>query len=65
MELEPLPWPALRDTLAPFEWNANAIALIETAEPGIEPLLEDLHHAIGQVRRARVTNDAMRQLGRI
>jgi DNA primase len=64
METEPLAWPELRETLTQFDWMASAVALVDLAEDGIEPLEEDLPHAIRQISVASDKADANRFLGR-
>ncbi|MEY8875676.1 MAG: hypothetical protein AB9M60_04145, partial [Leptothrix sp. (in: b-proteobacteria)] len=65
MDSEPLPWPALRDTLVAFEWGSAAARMVDSAEEGIEPLQEDLLHVLQQIRKAQTANPALRQLGRM
>ena len=65
MEHDALPWPALRDTLSAHPWADAATALVDQAEPGIEPLPEDLPHALAQIRISAPRLDAMRHLGRL
>ncbi|ACB34826.1 DNA primase [Leptothrix cholodnii SP-6] len=65
MESEPLSWPELRDTLVQFEWCSTAIALVDAAIQGIEPLLEDLQPVITQIRGAVPQAEGWRLLGRI
>jgi len=65
MESEPLSWPELRDTLVQFEWCSTAIALVDAAIQGIEPLLEDLQPVITQIRGAAPQAEGWRLLGRI
>ena len=58
------PWAALRERLAGEPWAAAALALVDTEDPAIEPLAEDLPRSIGQlrVRLGRSKADAMRVL---
>jgi DNA primase len=65
MEHDALPWPALRETLAAHPWADAATALVDQAEAGIEPLPEDLPHALAQIRISAPRLDAMRHLGRL
>lgn len=65
MEHDALPWPALRETLSAHPWADTATALVDQAEPGIEPLPEDLPHALAQIRISAPRLDAMRHLGRL
>jgi DNA primase len=65
MESEPLSWPELRDTLVQFEWCPTAIALVDAAIQGIEPLHDDLQPVITQIRAAAPRDESWRRLGRI
>jgi DNA primase len=60
-----LPWAALRELVSLEPWGATALAVVEGEDPAIEPLIEDLHSSIAQLRRAGQQRDAMRVLGRL
>jgi DNA primase len=59
------PWAVLRERIGGEAWAATALALVDTEDPAIEPLSEDLPRSIGQLRAAADQHDAMRVLGRI
>ena len=59
------PWAALRERLADEPWAATALALVDSEDPAIEPLVEDLPLSLEQLRAAPERHDAMRVLGRI
>ncbi len=60
-----VPWAALRERIAEAEWAAPALALVDEEDPAIEPLPEDLHLSMGQLRVADEQRAAMRVLGRL
>ncbi len=60
----PQPWAALRERLAAEAWSAAALALIDSEDPAIEPLLEDLHSSMAQLRVAGDKRAAALVLGR-
>ncbi len=60
----PTPWPGLREVVAAEPWGAQAVALVDGVELTVEPLLEDLRHAVHQARRATTLQQAMSVLGR-
>jgi hypothetical protein len=59
------PWAALRERLAGEPWAATALALVDSEDPEIEPLADDLPRSLEQLRAAPERHDAMRVLGRI
>jgi len=59
------PWAALRERLADEPWATTALALVDSEDPAIEPLVEDLPLSLEQLRAAPERHDAMRVLGRI
>ncbi|HEX2541245.1 MAG TPA: DNA primase [Caldimonas sp.] len=63
----PVPWAALRERLAGTGASCGpaALALVETEDPAIEPLEEDLQRSMGQLRVADEQRAAMRVLGRL
>ena len=61
----PQPWAALRERLAGEPWADAALALVDTEDPAIEPLADDLPRSIDQLRTSANRHDAMRVLGRI
>jgi DNA primase len=58
------PWAALRERMAGEPWSASALALIDSEDPAIEPLLEDLHSSMVQLRVADGKRAAALVLGR-
>ena len=60
----PQPWAALRERMAAEAWSAAALALIDSEDPAIEPLLEDLHSSMAQLRVAGDKRAAALVLGR-
>ncbi|NUZ08307.1 DNA primase [Piscinibacter koreensis] len=61
----PESWAVLRERVAEQDWGAAALALVDTEDPSIEPLLDDLRSSIGQIRRAAESREALRLLGRL
>ncbi len=59
------PWAALRELLAGEAWGASALALVDAEDPAIEPLLEDLHGSMAQLRVAGDKRAAALVLGRL
>jgi DNA primase len=61
----PQPWAAWRERLADEPWSEAALALVEAEDPAIEPLLDDLHGSMAQLRVAAEKRAADRVLGRL
>jgi len=59
------PWAALRERMAGETWGAAALALIDAEDPAIEPLLQDLHSSMAQLRVAGDKRAAALVLGRL
>ena len=59
------PWAALRERIAEEPWGDAALALVDGEDPAIEPLLDDLHSSMAQLRTADEKRAAARVLGRI
>ncbi len=58
-------WAVLRERMANEPWSASALALVDAEDAGIEPLLEDLHGAMAQLRVAGEKRAAALVLGRL
>jgi DNA primase len=58
-------WAVLRERIGGETWAPAALALVDSEDPAIEPLADDLPLSIGQLRRAAEQGDAMRVLNRI
>ncbi len=58
------PWAALRERVASEPWGEAALALVDGEDPAIEPLLEDLHSSMAQIRSADQKRAAAHVLGR-
>jgi DNA primase len=58
------PWAALRERLAAEPWGEAALTLVDGEDPAIEPLLDDLHSSLAQLRTADQKRAAARVLGR-
>ena len=63
-EHDPLPWPGLREAIADQPWGPRATALVDGADPPVEPLLDHLRSALSQTRIAAERAPAMTLLGR-
>ncbi|MDQ6628922.1 MAG: DNA primase [Pseudomonadota bacterium] len=61
----PEPWAALRERIVDEAWAGPALAVIEAEDPGIEPLLDDLHQGVAQLRAAGDKRAAALVLGRL
>ena len=61
----PVPWAALRARLIDEPWASQALAIVDSEDPSIEPLIEDVHSSLAQIRRASTSRDALRLLGRL
>ena len=59
------PWAALRERIAEEPWAAAALAVVDSEDPAIEPVADDLPRSLHQLRSAAERRDAMRVLGRI
>jgi len=59
------PWAALRERIADEPWAGSALALIDGEDPSIEPLIDDLHHSMAQLRAAGGKRAAALVLGRL
>jgi DNA primase len=59
------PWAVLRERLASESWSASALALVDAEDASIEPLLEDLHGSMAQLRVAGEKRAAALVLGRL
>ena len=59
------PWAALRERLADEPWAQAALAIVDSEDPAIEPVADDLPLSLDQLRSAAERRDAMRVLGRI
>ena len=59
------PWAALRERIAAEPWAPAALAVVDSEDPAIEPLADDLPRSLHQLRSAAERRDAMRVLGRI
>jgi DNA primase len=59
------PWVALRERMAGEAWSGSALALIDEEDPAIEPLLQDLHSSMAQLRVAGDKRAAAAVLGRL
>ena len=59
------PWAALRERLADEPWAASALAVIDGEDAAIEPLVDDLHHSMSQMRAAGDKRAAAKLLGRL
>jgi DNA primase len=49
-EFGPLPWAALRERLGAESWAGQALALVDTQDPAIEPSLDDLRASVAKAR---------------
>ncbi len=58
-------WAVLRERIADQPWSASALALVDAEDAGIEPLLEDLHGSMAQLRVAGEKRAAALVLGRL
>ena len=58
------PWAALRERLVDEAWSGSALALIDDEDPAIEPILDDLHGSMAQLRVAGDKRAAAVVLGR-
>ncbi|MEO5881612.1 MAG: DNA primase [Caldimonas sp.] len=58
------PWAALRERVAAEPWGEAALALVDGEDPAIEPLLEDLHSSMEQLRTGDQKRAAAQVLGR-
>ncbi len=58
-----VPWAALRERIGSEGWAATALALVDAEDPAIEPVVDELHLSMAQLRRAPLRNEAMRVLG--
>jgi DNA primase len=58
-----LPWAALREVLTEQTWGAQALQLVESEDPTIEPTLEDLRASVDQFRVGSKRSESMRILG--
>jgi hypothetical protein len=56
---------ALRERIAEEPWAAAALAVVDSEDPAIEPVADDLPRSLHQLRSAAERRDAMRVLGRI
>jgi hypothetical protein len=54
----------LRERIGSEEWGAQALAVVDSEDPAIEPLLDDLRSSVAQLRRAPDKNEALRILAR-
>ena len=59
------PWAALRERIAAEPWAPAALAVVDSEDPAIEPVADDLPRSLHQLRSAAEQRDAMRVLGRI
>jgi len=59
------PWAALRERIATEPWAPAALAVVDSEDPAIEPVADDLPRSLHQLRSAAEQRDAMRVLGRI
>ncbi len=59
------PWAVLRERLADEPWAAAALAVIDGEDAAIEPLVDDLHHSMSQLRAAGDKRAAALVLGRL
>ena len=59
------PWAVLRERLADEPWAAAALAVIDGEDAAIEPLFDDLHHSMSQLRAAGDKRAAALVLGRL
>ena len=60
-----MPWAALRERIAGEPWATFALALVDSEDPGIEPLEQDLESAMVSIRSAASRQAANRVLGRL
>jgi len=58
-------WAALRERIAAEPWAPAALAVVDSEDPAIEPVADDLPRSLHQLRSAAEQRDAMRVLGRI
>ena len=58
-----VPWAVLRERIVDEDWAPTALAMVAAEDPAIEPVLEEVHLSIAQLRRAPLRNEAMRVLG--
>ena len=58
------PWAALRERVAAEPWGEAALALVDSEDPAIEPLLEDLRSSMTQLSTADQKRAAAQVLGR-
>ncbi len=61
----PQTWAVLRERIASEPWADAALTLVDSEDPAIEPLAEDLPRSMDQLRASPGRHDAMRVLGRI
>jgi DNA primase len=59
------PWAALRERIAGEPWAPAALAVVDSEDPAIEPVADDLPRSLDQLRSAAEKRNAMRVLGRI
>ena len=59
-----LPWAALRERIAGDDWGGQAVGLVESEDPAIEPSIDDLRTSIAQLRKSATLRESMRVLGR-
>jgi DNA primase len=59
------PWAALRERLVAEAWASAALDVVDSEDPAIEPVADDLPLSLRQLRSAAEQRDAMRVLGRI
>ena len=57
-----VPYAALRANLEVEAWAAPALALVDSEDAAIEPMVEDLHASMAQLRGAPLKTEAMRVL---
>ncbi len=59
------PWAALRERMAGEPWGASALAVVDSEDPAIEPLLDDLRSSMAQLRDFGDKRAAAAVLGRL
>ena len=59
------PWAALRERPVAEAWASAALDVVDSEDPAIEPVADDLPLSLRQLRSAAEQRDAMRVLGRI
>ena len=59
------PWAVLRERIREEPWAGPALAVIDGEDAAIEPLIEDLHHSMSQLRAADDKRAAAILLGRL